>query len=411
MKNLTQEWESVGDKLRDFTYIFYKVWELGIPSFDATVPTACVVFDKSGQNIGFHFNPTFWNKLTVYQRAFVTAHESLHVILNHGFRGKNLEPKIANIAMDVVVNTMLTDFYEFDRTKLGTLDETGCWLDTVFPKGGILYDQNMEYYYHELLSAADIQYTDGLTFVDEHSTLRGVDTSGVSSDLPSDVQDDATDAQKKDGPSPAGTGEGTDKTERIEKVAVRLSWTTLFKEFFRKNVTRPDELEQWARLHRRMQSMDPSIMLPSEAHDLEVEKPGKIPIWLFLDVSGSCDGYRRYFLKAYATIPKEFFDIKVFTFDTGCRPLTIRPDGTAAFPYGGGTSFSCIESRIRAKMFSESIAYPKLVLVFTDGEGNSVNPQFPERWHWFLIGGIYASTRRYIHSRSKVYKLNDIIGQ
>ena len=64
------------------------------------IPTACT----DGKNI--YYNPKFFKKLTEGQRNYILMHEIFHVILMHPYRGKGKNPRIWNIACDMVVNCM-----------------------------------------------------------------------------------------------------------------------------------------------------------------------------------------------------------------------------------------------------------------------------------------------------------------
>lgn len=54
-------------------------------------------------------NPEYWMSLTLEYRITALAHESAHKMLHHCTRGRNFEPYMANIAADLIVNTMLAD--------------------------------------------------------------------------------------------------------------------------------------------------------------------------------------------------------------------------------------------------------------------------------------------------------------
>ena len=100
------------------------------------IPTACVRFDKAGQTIDFLINHDYWNTLTNEQKKFVICHECLHVILYHGLRINNLfdnDLNIANQALDIVVNHLLIDRFDFNRSDVDP-DNKLCWVDTVFQK-------------------------------------------------------------------------------------------------------------------------------------------------------------------------------------------------------------------------------------------------------------------------------------
>ena len=70
---------------------------------------------------------------------------------------------------------------------------------------------------------------------------------------------------------------------------------------------------------------------------------------------------------------------------------------------GGGTSFSCIENYIQSYISKNKLNYPKAIFIISDGMGNSVKPQKPENWYWFLS----VNCIRHIPKKSKFYNLSD----
>lgn len=65
-------------------------------------------------------------------KIFVICHEALHIILNHGKRFQEKEnPKIFNIAVDIVVNHSLVKDFGFIREEIDAKNEY-CWIDTIF---------------------------------------------------------------------------------------------------------------------------------------------------------------------------------------------------------------------------------------------------------------------------------------
>ena len=71
----------------------------------------------------------------------------------------------------------------------------------------------------------------------------------------------------------------------------------------------------------------------------------------------------------------------MFCFDTKVYETTLESGKLYGF---GGTYFSILEDAIQAAMRKDKVPYPKAVFVITDGYGNDVKPQIPQRWHWFL---------------------------
>jgi hypothetical protein len=97
---------------------------------------------------------------------------------------------------------------------------------------------------------------------------------------------------------------------------------------------------------------------------------------LFIDVSGSCRGFVRKFAAEARRIPKQHYDIECWAFDTALIEFDLK--GTKV-PYGGGTSFHQLEEYLCKRP-----KYPDLVFVMTDGDGTTVKPRLPNRWHVFL---------------------------
>jgi predicted metal-dependent peptidase len=86
---------------------------MGKPTFTDTLETAAIAWNLETKNFIFYFNPSFFDSLTNYELSFVTAHECLHVYFNHGERSAPLIPILANIALDISVNTILLDYFDF----------------------------------------------------------------------------------------------------------------------------------------------------------------------------------------------------------------------------------------------------------------------------------------------------------
>jgi predicted metal-dependent peptidase len=165
-----------------------------------------------------------------------------------------------------------------------------------------------------------------------------------------------------------------------KKMAPNKKWEKLFKKFFKQNTDTPTD--QWAMPNRRFTELPDDLILPSE-YEQEDKDFDKVSIWLFLDVSGSCIGFKDRFIDIYETIPKKKFKVRLFSFDTNCKEVDTK---TKQIYGGGGTSFVPIEQRIQFICRTEKLSYPKLIVVFTDGESfDYVKPEYPERWHWFLM--------------------------
>jgi uncharacterized protein with von Willebrand factor type A (vWA) domain len=146
------------------------------------------------------------------------------------------------------------------------------------------------------------------------------------------------------------------------------------------------DVEQWARKHRRMSMIGGgSLFIPCEMEVEDMfEDIEKIEVFMFLDTSGSCAGYKDRFYKAAASLPPERFNLRLFCFDTSVKEMKL--EDKKMFD-GGGTYFHILEQKIQEIMKKENKKYPKAVFVLSDGYGDNVIPQDPSKWYWFLSDG------------------------
>jgi len=443
---------------------FYHLWEMGKPRFvegseAEIVITGAVSFNRSGKFLEFLINENFWNTLTFQQKAFLIAHECLHVTYNHGYRlfrhaKTQREVLLMNWACDIVINHRLVEL-GFSRDDIDP-ESKYCWIDTVFKERSheIAPNRSSEYYYTKLKEMSDEtleKLKDILETVDQHV--------GGSGDGSGEQDGDENNSDQSDGDN--GSGEFEDMTELLEELAERMDtqemnevakdfqkrhkdldekindgietkeanqkagvspgnilrkmdpnmrvkpkpkWETVIKKWVKK--TRLEEFrveEQWARNARRFQLLrDSDLILPSE---METDEPliekNKIGIYFFLDTSGSCSGYSDRFWRAAKSIPKEFFNVRMFCFDTRVYETSLESGELYGF---GGTAFSPIEAEIQKIMAREEVRYPDAVFLITDGYGNNVSPQHPERWHWFMTSG-YSTNN--VPKTSIIHKLED----
>lgn len=403
--------------------LFYKMWELGRPMFTTAIDTAAVSFDEQGEVLLFSFNPSFWDKLTTYEKLFVISHECLHVILNHGLRVFNAEnSNYGNIAADIVSNHMLVNKFGFIRKNI-SMEDTFCWVNTIWRnRVDITDNKTFEYYYNLLLEEKqDIK----ANFVDQHGNGNGIPSifnpdvskshgSGKSNNMNgeqastpnkyieklSDELDDQTKASLNGMLAGMDVG-GISLVVSSQKVKTKKKWETVIKKWSKKyDKTNLEDIEQWARINRRFVMMPNDIILPT---DMETEKDeeGKTDVWFFQDTSGSCYHYAARFFKAAKTLDPKRFNIRLFCFDTRVYETSLKTGKLYGF---GGTSFYIIEDYIQKLIKEEKIKYPKAVFIITDGWGSHVKPEQPDKWYWFIIG---SGSTSYIPKESNIYKLEN----
>jgi predicted metal-dependent peptidase len=440
-------WKSIGDKLEQHHALFYKFWQLGKPVFTDSVDTAAVVFNKEGKCINFLFNENFWNECDEYKKLFVICHECLHVVLNHGSRFKDCDQKrIANVAQDIVINHLLCESFGFIKTEIQDWEKY-CWVDTVF-KGKQLYgrpyptDESSEFYYVQLLKEQDKAKNKdkgqgqgkGQDKDQGNSDEKSDSDSGSKSDdgLPSTVDNHDKWSDDLDNPDlikdvieslsdediqvlkdklqnqisksfKAGTALGCVPFLVVKPniIIKKQKWETVIKKW-EKIALRHDEfeIEQWIRLPRRFSCIETELFIPSDeiVEDIRMKKD-KIDVFFFMDTSGSCIHLKDRFFAAALTLDPKKFNIRLFCFDTRVVETDIK--GQQVYG-GGGTSFSIIEDHIKS-IVNQGNKYPAAVFVITDGYGTHVNPQFPNRWHWFLS----TEYKNLIPKKSHSYQLED----
>ena len=447
------EWLEISTALEGHHAVFYKLWQMGKPVFNEDLPTAAVQFDEVGEFVYFHFNPNFWQRLNFYGKLFVICHEALHVILNHGIRIRDagINRRAANSALDIVVNHNLIQGFGFDRKKIDNVikpifkqmaleegkpwgpeqEANGglCWVDTVFrDKKPTPKDDEMFEHYYNLFEK---MYGDGGPgdgeagpgqpggSLDDHSMMGeeqsdawGKVIDNLSKELTEDEKSPLKSMVDKHFQNPpkdaknqqAGTGTGGQWVfAKTNKVVKKKKWETVIKKWASKYlINNHKDTEQWARIHRRLTFLPRDMFLPS---DMEVEEheneKKKIKVFFFLDTSGSCWGLKDRFFTAAESLPTERFDVRLFCFDTVVKETTLASKKIYG---GGGTSFTILEKHVQTVMNQENCKYPEAVFVITDGYGDSIRPQDPSKWYWFITQG---GTKNYIDKDCNFFRLED----
>jgi|TARA_R110000787_G_scaffold336_3_gene1183 hypothetical protein len=405
--------------------IFRQFWDIGSPTLTNSkdMDTACVAFDLEGNNVAFLWDETFWDSLDVYTRAFIAAHEMLHVILNHGKRMlTHKDDERSNQAMDIVVNHTLVNDFGFDREKLCIDWNNYCWVDTLFTPENQPSDRKSYEFYYNLLEELG-ESGGGSKLMDSHGVDAGElgevfspnDQGKIAGDLqeymsPNDfdqkIKDviDAHGEESEELMAGKGIGAWIDIHQKHTRKIIK-KWEKIVTSTRKRRVYDFHTFNTWIRDNRRMSSImedDPSIFLETEVNMEGYHmKPRYTTVWFFLDHSGSCKQYADRFIAAALSLDLNKFKLNTFTFDTTCKEVDIKLNKIYG---GGGTTFTCIEEAIQTKMEDDNVKHPDVVYIITDGYGNAVNPQHPEKWHWFLTND---ASVQYIPTESKIHKLEE----
>lgn len=412
-----EELYSISRKLQEKNSLFYRFWQIGAPVFTLSIPTACVAFDKKGACSGFYYNTMLWFDHDEYTRLFVICHEMLHVALNHGARTKDCDDKkMANIALDVVINHSLVNSFNFERNKIQD-GEKYCWIETVFKyreeKGLDLpaEGKSFEFYYNMLkedqengnMPEGEMSGEGSPELVDDHSTLDDERFGEVIDELNESLSDkekekikdfieknfqENREGEKKEEKTKkngiqAGMSKGSWTFRDPQKRVIKKKWESIIHKWSSNLMVGDIRLqEQWIHQNSRYSCIaDKDIILPSERM-MEDKYPDKkrLNVWLFLDTSGSCIQYADRFFRAAESLDPKRFDLRLFCFDTQVEETDLKSKKVYG---GGGTAFHIIEDKIQQVMRDEKKSYPDSIWCITDNEGTQVSPEKPERWHIF----------------------------
>lgn len=354
-----QEFLQIALELEEHHSVFHFLWKMGRPIFSSDCQKAAV--QKRGQDLLFLLNKEYWEKSFFIKKKFIICHELLHVILKHHDRSKNISSKeelrIANHAMDIVNNHLLIDSFGFKREEVDPENEL-CWYDTVFDKE-VIHGKSYEYYF-------DLLKKQGLTddrLLDDHDFSEEIDLR-----FPSGIHSDDLNSFKS-------TCDSKIIIKPISNKTKNLLWPKPFAALLKSKIKAQDEnsADHWASNNRRLFGWNSELSLPSEIN----EDQTKPEVVIFIDASYSCFGLTENFLQLSNSLPRNKFKVRIFTFG-GIVNEIFGTVNHLEFMAEGNTYFHILEKEL------QKFKYPDLVCVFTDGQGDEINPQYPERWHWFL---------------------------
>lgn len=393
MKSLSKEdWNEISFSLEEHHAIFYKIWQIGKPTFSEAIDTAAVSFDKEGKYVSFLFNEKFWEETSFYEKLFVICHECLHILLNHGVRIKDTKNTlIANKCLDVVVNHLLVNNFSFEKDKLSNWKEW-CWVETVFAEHNIPNNESYEYYFnlHKKLYG-DGQSNNYSSLIDDHYGLDFDPKNFLKEALQEVSKQEKNTLNHLIDYFEAGSNEFVLKELLFSEKKEKKKWEKIIFNYCRSKINFLEK-EQWLKKNRRLNFVDTNLFLPNES-EVEEKLVEKINLYFFMDTSGSCWHLRNRFFKAANSLSNNF-NVSLFCFDTNIHEVS----QSAVFG-GGGTRYSVLESYLLNLK-----TYPDAIFVLTDGYGDFVSPRYSNRWHWFLTSKGYKS---YIPKDSHIHFLED----
>ncbi len=361
--------------------IFAKIWQVGRINWKEDIPTAAVAFNRQGNYIAFYFNPTFFASLNDEEKCAVIVHECLHILLNHGVRGKGLNGKLANYAQDAVINDMLIHKYGFDPNL--PVFKDAIFLDKLEEDLKIKLPKNrgFEFYYNEMLKSPEIEWR--YVAFDDHSSLPDHSLGDIERHI-NQLSDEEKERLKQSladlaEAKAASGGNGASLNWSVVNLepSERVAWKQLIAKTIIGSWTYRQE-NQWRLKERRFSLIADDLTVPSSG-EVEGEDTRKVDTVFFMDVSGSCHSHVPKFTNEARKIPRDQFNVEAYAFDTGVYKINIHD---LSIPLGGSTSFHQLEEELRRRE-----VYPEVVFVMTDGDGSPVSPLHPKRWTVLLTAG------------------------
>ncbi len=330
------------------TCLYAGVMLLGESTVEDNVPTAYTDgFNK-------RYGRKFMESLTVEEISALVLHENLHVMLKHLPRHKDLmkeNSKLANIAMDFVVNDIIVEIGKKDANLLR------------LPKGGLYDPKYHNWSVREVYNDLKNDEKNGggggrMKPLDEHD-MDGIE--GASPEELKGLSDKINEAIQHGGMLAGKFGV---KVPRViqDLMQPKLSWRDVLRDFV-SSACRGAEDYTWRKLNRRRLADD--IYLPSTIS----ERVGELII--AIDTSGSIDTAQ---LTEFASEIVAICDtvnpekVRVLWWDTevhGEQVFEGNYDGIAHMlkpQGGGGTIASCVSEFLTKKSMSADC-----LVMFTDG--------------------------------------------
>lgn len=424
------------------------VVNMGIPVYDESVPTACVMWDdpeSADREVVFKMNPNFFDPLTDSEAAGVISHEALHIVLHHLEEMEDEYYQNGNalmIAQECTINDRLTNHsFELPKPHLTGPEYVGCdtsemsvkdiynmiagkddldrvkigcgHADQMESKTNSEMPDEMKQALADLLSASE----SALDKMKE--AVQGMDTNEVEEDVK-----DALDMEEQDiplGEQKRSMGGCSNKgfAERVEDYAnennVSFAWAKLMANVNAdiladagEGLIDVESVYSWRTNYTPLAHLAPKVILPGliegENEDDDNVDYGKESIALALDFSGSINRSLRHTLGNIArSIPEDKIDVVACTFSTHFIPFDHNKDRNIVA--SGGTDFSAVEKFVR-NIEEKRGAYPKAVVILTDGDAHFRNEEPSnenmKNWHW-----VYTSQHNFNHYSRKQAEFPD----
>lgn len=364
----------------------------------AIYETAYVGFDKKeGKNLSFKFNKHFAETLNSKEIAFVFAHESLHVLLDHGRRGnaflKTLpigkrSRGVLNKAMDVCINEILMKEVFYDDLEYMPILKELCNLETIFYSKGATHvqpDRDFIYYYNEIIKLMEesegeepgegnVVFGDAIFEDDDIDEIEDflndiLDKAGNPDE--SNIKDILKKKSKSQGSGSVGYEE---VVSRFEKMSMQEAVNRYVKprNMSKIDMNSPAHIKyNWYKINRRTVGMG-SNGYGSHSGSMSVPvrdvhtKNKKMKVVVYADVSGSVASYTEKFLGIINVIDTNISEVVPYVWADGVGLATFdaKSQKYKWKNVGGGTNIRAVLNHYTSEYEDDRV---DSVIVLTDG--------------------------------------------
>lgn len=295
----------------------------------------------------------FWKILNSKEKEFLLDHELLHVYFKHVFEEDNDD----NLFQDLAINSYLLSCGRYCKGDIPTLYKEG-----QFPDKLNLPDGKSHLWYKEAVPHFKIDLLQRLS-----SKRCKISAENLVEKLKNKQK---TSGQK------ASEEFVSEWIVKEKKLCERIKFSTFVKDFCRGRTTvfsRYDLTESWIPARRSLQSG--TLLFQSESLIEDDGITRKNIVLVFLDFSESCKVLWSDFVSTAKSIPKRFFQVKTFVFNTNVKEISLDNVPLA----GGGTDFAILAAEAANHNYDS-------VFVITDGAGTNLDIPLERRkdWIWFL---------------------------
>lgn len=373
-----------------YAYFLTHVLNLGKPQWSEVTATASMeCTDSHERPFAFTFNPRFAALLSTEQFAFVLAHQTMHLLLDHPVLARRFTDRARfELSADVVINDYLAD-NGFQLLSGVASGEGVIGMNCARISVGEVYD---------LLESRDFNLPE--RSIDEHgwiydqtedqalSLRASVEASIAEQELPVGILL-LKEGEEHTHPSLPSLSESLRHVKQFtNEHRASLAWVKLLRkihpDLFPHGGSQPTPA--WHQRPRKLYGL-PEVLLPIHRRD-HYGKRGAMPsIVMALDTSDSISQQEaERFISLACSIPQDHIHLHACTFTTQYHELDLDKPKLIR----GGTCFSAVEEFIQEVVIpaGRSARYPQAVIILTDGKGafddGAPAPEYFDRWHWLL---------------------------